>query len=169
MIWFLIVFIVCVFIFCILLKMEGLGLFWSILLAAFVGSMWSFTLTSKHVNTEEYIVSEINLQAFTDSTSMSGRKYLMSGYIDEQLKLRYIISTQYGKQIEEMDINNYTYIQDTNQEEAKKITYGVRVNDKSHWYDWIIYTKTLVEDSCTKIEFIVPEGTVSNEYNVDLK
>lgn len=169
MIWFLLVFLINVFIFCIIFKLNELGIFFALIFTAFFGGFWSFSFTSKHVNTEEYIVSEINLQSFTDSTSSTGQKFLFSSYIDEKLKLRYVTSSQYGKQIEESDINNYTYIKETSEKDAKKITYGVRVSDKSHWYDWIIYTKFFVEDECTRIEFIVPRGTITNEYNIDLK
>lgn len=169
MIWFLIVFLISTFIFCILFELDEFGVFFALIITVFLGSLWSFDFTSKHVDTEEYVVSEIYLQSFTDSTNLIGQKFLMSGYIDEKLKLRYVVSTQYGKQIEELDINNYTYIKETSEIEAKKITYGKRVIDESHWYDWIIYTKFLVEDDCTRIEFVVPKGTITNEYNIDLK
>lgn len=169
MIWFLSVFIISVLIFYILFELDEFWIFIALIITAFLGGVWSFSFTSKHVNTEEYVVSEISLQSFTDSTSLTGQKFLFSGYVNEKLKLRYIISTQHGKQIEESDINNYTYIKESSEKEAKKITYGKRIINESHWYDWIIYTKFLVENDCTRIEFIVPKGTITNEYNIDLK
>lgn len=168
MIWFLIVFLISVLIFCVFLELDEIGILPVLIITALLGGFWSFSFTSKHVNTEEYIVSEVSLQSFTDSVSLTGRKFLFSGYVNEKLKLRYITSTQYGKQIEESDINNYTYIKEVSGKEAKKITYGKRIIKESHWYDWIIYTKFLVENDCTRIEFIVPKGTITNEYNIDL-
>lgn len=108
--------------------------------------------------------TEIN--ALKDNTSIEGRKYLFSGYVKEDLIYRYVISTEYGKQIRELKHDNKTYIKEIkNIDKAYLKVYDRKAINVKWWQKLIGYfeTKTL------RIVFEVPNGTVTQEYNIDLE
>ena len=108
-------------------------------------------------------VEKYELCALNDNNSIQGKKYLFSGKINENLVYRYVINTEKGKHIEEEKIDN-AYIKEGNYKPIVK----KHVRDfKKDWYYLFAWSSFLDSDDYT--EFYVPENTVTNEYNIDLK
>lgn len=106
------------------------------------------------------VVEEQEICALNDSTSVEGASYLFSGYIDKDLVCRYVINTERGKHIEEVDTDN-VYIKEGDYTPTVKIH---RYKFKKEWYYWFahdIFAEYYVE-------FFVPENTITSEYNIDL-
>ena len=106
------------------------------------------------------VVEEQEIYALTDNSSIEGASYLFSGYINENLVCRYVISTDRGKHIEQIDAD-YVYI---NEGDYKPIVKHYTYVFEKEWYKWFAHT-AFVDDY---YEFYVPENTVTNEYNIDL-
>ena len=106
------------------------------------------------------VVEEHEICALTDNSSVEGTHYLFSGYIDEELVCRYVVNTERGKHIEEIDMN-YVYINEGDYTPTvKHYTYVL----EKDWHKWFAHTAFLSD----YYEFYVPENTVTNEYNIDL-
>lgn len=108
-------------------------------------------------------VQKYELCALNDNTSIQRRKYLFSGRIDGELVYRYIINTEKGKHIEESEIDN-AYIKEGN---YKPMVKEHTTDFKKDWY--YLFCFPLFSGADNYIEFYVPENTVTNEYNIDLK
>ena len=106
------------------------------------------------------VVEEQEICALNDSSSIEGASYLFSGYIDEDLVCRYVINTERGKHIEEVDTDN-VYIKEGDYTPMVKIH---KFEFEKEWYYWFAH------DILTEyyVEFFVPENTVTSEYNIDL-
>ena len=52
------------------------------------------------------IITTQNLCALNDTTAIEGQTFLFSGYIDEELKYRYLVETEKGIHVEEKGITN---------------------------------------------------------------
>ena len=131
-----------------------LGLLIGLILWLFIGGLIGTWLPMVEV------VEEQEICALNDSTNVEGVNYLFSGYIDEDLVCRYVINTERGKHIEEVDTDN-VYIKEGDYTPIVKIH---RYEFKKEWYYWFahdIFTEYYVE-------FFVPENTVTSEYNIDL-
>lgn len=131
------------------------GLFIGILIWMVVGFPLGFAIPTTEVIEEQEIV------ALTDSTSIEGRKFLFSGYINENLVCRYVINTDKGKHIEEVTSDN-VYIKEG---DYKPAVIKHKFVPKSDWY-WLFCFPIGHETNYT--EFLVPENTVTSEYNIDL-
>lgn len=106
------------------------------------------------------VVEEREICALTDNSSIEGSYFLFSGYIDENLVCRYVIDTDKGKHVEEVDMNN-VYINEGDYKPTVKHYY---YELKKDWHNWFAHDG--FTDEC--YEFYVPENTVTNEYNIDL-
>lgn len=104
------------------------------------------------------------IYALNDSSKLEGQKYLFSGYIEENLVYRYVEETNRGKHVEEVDMD-CGYIKDIDSDSSPYVEiYSSKFKHK--WYflffmDWNVSQGYSV--------FYVPEGTVTNEYDVDLQ
>lgn len=107
-------------------------------------------------------IEEQEILALNDSSSIEGASYLFSGYIDEDLVCRYVINTERGKHIEEVNTKN-VYINEGDYEPTVKIH---TTHFKKDWYYWFAHD---LFSSEYYVEFFVPENTVTSEYNIDLK
>lgn len=136
-----------------------------ILVGGFFGALcWVIIggLIGAFLPTEEYVVSETKLCALKDSAEMEGRYFLLSGYCDEDLVYRYVVETERGKQIKELNVTNNVYLKEGDYEPTI-ITYGHKLKHKWH------YLFAGPPDSNYTV-FMVPEGTVlSDEYEIDLE
>ena len=106
------------------------------------------------------VIEEQKIYALNDSLGVEGGYYLFSGYIDGDLEYRYVINTDKGKHIEEVDAD-YGYIKEGNY--TPKVEHHYYTFEKK-WHKWFAH-RLFVEDY---YEFYVPENTVTTEYNVDL-
>ena len=132
-----------------------LGLFIGFLLWFLVGGLIGARLPMAE------IVDEQEICALNDSTSVDGVNYLFSGYVDEDLVCRYVINTERGKHIKEVDADD-VYIKEGDYTPTVKFH---EFEFEKKWYYWFahdIFTEYYVE-------FFVPENTVTSEYNIDLK
>ena len=107
------------------------------------------------------VIEEQEIVALTDSTSIEGQKFLFSGYINENLVCRYVINTDKGKHIEEVRSDN-VYIKEG---DYKPTVIKHKFVPKSDWYWLFCFPIGSVGDYT---EFLVPENTVTSEYNIDL-
>lgn len=107
------------------------------------------------------IVTEQPICALNDSTSIEGRNYVFSGYVEENLVYRYVIETEKGKKNEEIRSNN-VYIKEGDYVPT------IRNHDEhfaEDWYYWFAFPWK----GDHYIEFLVPENTVTDQYNIDLQ
>ena len=110
---------------------------------------------------KKIIMEETKIIALTDNTSIRGQKYLFSGYIDEKYIYRYVIETNDGKQIKELQNSKDVYIKYDN--EDPRIVEAV-TNLKHEWM-WLFAIG--VPD--IKYTIYVPEGTITEKYDIDLE
>jgi len=106
-------------------------------------------------------VTEQEIFALTDSSTIEGYHFLYSGQIDGDLVYRYVIETEKGKHIEEISAE-HAYIKEGD------YTPTVKIHDikfAKDWYSWFAYD-FLFDDY---VEFYIPENTITTEYNIDLK
>ena len=108
------------------------------------------------------VIEEQEIVALTDSTSIEGQKFLFSGYINEDLVCRYVINTERGKHIEEVKSDN-VYIKEG---DYKPTVIKHKFVPKADWYWWFCFP---IGHETNYTEFLVPENTVTNEYNIDLQ
>lgn len=112
-------------------------------------------------NAVEYSkVDDISIIALKDNQNINGRFYLTGGYIDEELYYYYAIETEFGYKTEKIKADN-AYIKYTDEKPHIEKYEGDFINQRRYfwgmpWYDdrYIIYC---------------PDGTVTNEFNVDLE
>ena len=132
------------------------GMLIGLLIWIIIGLPLGLFIPSTEVTEEQHIV------ALTDSTSVEGQKFLFSGYINENLVCRYVINTDKGKHIEEVESRN-AYIKEGN---YKPTAVKHSFVPKSDWYWWFCIPIGYEVDYT---EFLVPENTVTTEYNIDLQ
>ena len=121
-----------------------------------IGSIIGLFLPTKDIITTQ------NLCALNDTTTIEGQTFLFSGYIDEELKYRYLVETKKGIHVEEKGITN-AYIKTIEKGEQPYIEEYDSVL-KSDLYYWFAVN---LKDN--EYVFYLPEGSITNEYNVDLE
>lgn len=107
------------------------------------------------------ITNKQEICALNDTSKVEGQKYLFSGYVDEKLVYRYVIETKKGKCIKECKSDN-TYLKE---KDCNPYIETHEYTLKKDWQGW--FGIRSIPD--TYRVFYVPENTVTNEYNVDLK
>lgn len=129
-----------------------------------IGGLVAFALTPvmTAIAPVETEVIEKKIYALNDTSSNQGTHYLYSGYINNELKYRYIIGTSNGKQVKETRTTN-VFIKEENCEPKVKIYKRVL---KNKIYGWLFFVELPDED---KVEFYVPDNTVINNYKIDLQ
>lgn len=123
-----------------------------------IGGLVAFALTPvmTAIAPVETEVIEKKIYALNDTSSNQGTHYLYSGYINNELKYRYVVGTSNGKQVKETKTTN-VFIKEENCEPKVKI-YKRVLKYKS--YSWLFFVELPDED---KVEFYVPENTVIND------
>lgn len=141
--------------------LEGLGgAFTGCLIGMLIWLVVGFPLGIAVPTTE--VIEEQEIVALTDSTSIEGQKFLFLGYINEDLVCRYVINTERGKHIEEVKSDN-VYIKEG---DFKPTVIKHKFVPKADWYWWFCFP---IEHETNYTELLVPENTVTNEYNIDLQ
>ncbi len=131
-----------------------IGFIIGIPITLFVGGLIGFYLP------KQTIIEEAKLVSLTDNTSIEGQKYLFSGYINEEYIYRYVIETEEGKQIKELYNSKNIYIKYDN--ENPRIIY--EYSDFKYGWLWLFG----IDLTDTKIIIYVPEGTITEKYEIDL-
>ena len=109
---------------------------------------------------QEEVCQTYDLVALQDNIGVEGHKYLFNGYIEDKLKIRYIINTEKGKHIQTIDDISNVYINDNS-----KIA-QLKVYEHKFKYDWFNWIGVVLESQ--KYVFYVPEGTIITNYEIDL-
>lgn len=170
MIWFVISTVVTiaiiVHIWCENLDDIGFAIMQSILtiMVSCIATLFILVFSSMMISTDNAIeyskVNDISIIALKDNQNINGRFYLTGGYINEELYYYYATETEFGYKTEKIKADN-VYIQYTDEKPHIEKYAGDFINKKRYflgfpWYDYryIIYC---------------PDGTVTNEFNVDLE
>lgn len=106
------------------------------------------------------VISDTKIIALKDNQNVSGGFYILGGYVDEDLYYYYAEETEFGYKTEKIDASD-AYIKYTDDEAHIEKLRGEFANDIAYLFGipmcdhrYIIYC---------------PEGTVINEFNVDLE
>lgn len=152
------------------------------LCGAILGFLTGFVITvilsmflSFSIETEETYCEIIPICALNDNTSIQGQKFLFSGTIREKYIYRYVVSTQDGKQVKEINNSDSVYIKEIDNLETPCIKiYKTKIYiDEKAIKKWskiaimIRFNRPYIYT--TKIIFEVPTGTVTSEYNINLE
>lgn len=157
--------IICIVIaiFCSYIEFEDFSM---LLMSAFLGMMLGvvfYVIIGGCIGESlpvEKVIKTQQICALTDNSSIEKRDYLFSGYIDEKLIYRYVVDTEIGKHIEEID-DAKVYIKEGDYSPTVEHHYYVL---KKEWHKWFANT-IMIEDYYV---FYVPENTVTSKYNIDL-
>lgn len=134
------------------------------LLTSFAISMLVLLFASICINCDaeiEYnMISDTKIVALKDNQNISGELYIMGGYVNEDLYYYYAIETELGYEIEKISANN-VYIKYTDGETHIERYEGKFANKSTNLWAFPM----------CKDRYIIycPEGTVTNEFNVDLE
>ena len=105
------------------------------------------------------MVSDKKIIALKDNQNVSGNIYLMGGYVDEDLYYYYSTETELGYKVEKIEADN-VYIKYTNGEAHIERYEGKFINKMLYIFGLPYYDRYVI---------YCPEGTVANEFNVDLE
>ncbi len=109
---------------------------------------------------EYNVASDTKIIALKDNQNVNGSFYIMGGYIDEDLYYYYAVETEFGYKTEKMRAYN-VYIKYTDGEAHIERHRGEFTNDIANLFGFPM---------CDDIYIIYcPEGTITNEFNVDLE
>nr|WP_156736357.1 hypothetical protein [Mycobacterium sp. E3298] len=110
---------------------------------------------------EEYIKEEIPMVALKDNVGVSGRFFLGSGSVDDEMKYYYMVQSDKGMQIQSVSAEKSYLIETDKEQPVIKIT-DKRFKNKNleRWFpSW--------ESGDTTI--YVPKGSIDYNYKVDLQ
>lgn len=129
-----------------------LGLFASLFIGGIIGV---FLPTVEVTETQE-------IYALNDSSSIQGEYYLFNGYVDEKLTYLYVIDTEKGKQIKELDADN-VYIKEGDYSPCIVFHTMKFENDLTYWFaNYFLLEKE------NYVEIYVPQNTITTKYIIDL-
>lgn len=139
--------------------------FVGVIIGSILGSLTWFIIGSIIGNflPNEIMVDETKIYALKDSSETNGAVFLASGYSDEKLVYRYIIMTDKGKQIKTISTSK-AYIEEIKDGEpvVKKYSY-------KHKQGYLWFATNFFNWFKDYTVFYVPEGTVTNDFNIDLE
>lgn len=117
-------------------------------------------ITSCCVEADYNIISDTKIIALKDNQNISGSFYIMGGYVDEDLYYYYATETEFGYKVEKLKANN-AYIKYTDGETHIEKYEGEFSNDIANLFGAPMYEYRYI--------IYCPEGTVTNEFSVDLE
>lgn len=106
------------------------------------------------------MVSDTKIIALKDNQNVSGSFYIMGGYVDEDLYYYYATETEFGYKTEKVKVNN-AYIKYTDGETHIERYVGEFANEKNNLWGFSICDDRYI--------IYCPDGTVTNEFIVDLE
>ena len=143
---------------------EKIGLSILTLLTSFVISLLVLLLASViiscNVEIEYDKVSDTKIVALKDDQNVNGSFYIMGGYVDEDLYYYYATETEFGYKTEKISSDN-AYIKYTDGETYIEKYVGRFTNTNTNLWAFPICSNRYI--------IYCPEGTVTNEFNVDLE
>lgn len=106
-----------------------------------------------------FITEDVDIYAIQDNLTTEGNFFIGSGDVDDELKYFYVEKTEFGYSVTNVDADN-TYIQYTTD----------RCHLERYTYTFDNWFVRLIAFPCsTRHVFYVPEGSIINNYTVDLK
>lgn len=105
------------------------------------------------------LAEDIDIYALQDNLTTEGSFFLGSGHINDELKYFYVEQTEFGYTVNNVDADN-TYIQYTTD----------RCHLERHTYTFDNWFVNLIAVPLTdRYVIYIPEGSIINNYSVDLK
>lgn len=120
----------------------------------------SSVITSYCADFDYNMVSDTKIIALKDNQNISGSFYIMGGYVDEDLYYYYATETEFGYKAEKVKANN-AYIKYADGETHIERYVGEFVNNSSNLWGFPICDDRYI--------IYCPDGTVTNEFIVDLE
>ena len=138
----------------------GFMSFLGAMLVAFLLTLFSSAIAYSCADKTYSVAEDVEIYALQDNITTEGSFFLGSGHIDDELKYFYVEETDLGYTIKHVDADD-TYIQYTDGRcHLEKHTYTY-----DGWFAQAV-TMPLFGD---RYVFYIPEGSVINNYSVDLK
>ena len=106
------------------------------------------------------MISDEKIIALKDNQNTNGSFYIIGGYVDEDLYYYYATETEFGYGMEKVKASD-SYIKYTDGETHIERYVGDFKNKKSYIWGFPMYNDRYI--------IYCPEGTVTNEFNVDLE
>lgn len=134
-----------------------------ILIAALMGSLLLTVISTAVAEVEAdktYSVTEdIDIYALQDNITTDGSFFLGSGHIDDELKYFYVAKTELGYTVKNIDADQ-AYIQYTDGR--------CHIEKQSYTFDnWFV--RLITVPLTDRYIIYIPEGSIVNNYSVDLK
>lgn len=171
MIWFIVGFIVAVIIIVNICRdnfydfSEKLTLSTMTLFLSFLGSICvlgiASVISSSYAEIEYNIASDTKIVALKDNQNANGSFYIGSGYVDEDLYYYYAIETEFGYKTEKIRADN-AYIKYTDGDAHIEKHEGTFANESLNLWVGVCICNDRYIIYC-------PEGTITNEFDVDLE
>lgn len=146
--------------------LDGWEIFWLSVLV-FIGSILGATLLcafsseiAEECADKTYSIAEdVDIYAMQDNLATEGNFFLGSGHVDDELKYFYVVKGEFGYTVTNVNADN-TYIQYTSE----------RCHLEKHTYTFDNWFVRLIAIPCSEhYVFYIPEGSIINNYTVDLK
>ena len=170
MIWFIIGFVVFVVLaICICadtwndLNDKIIGCIATFLLSSLVSALvclLASVIMSCFVEVDYSEVSDTKIITLKDNQNMNGNFYIFSGHVEEDLYYYYATETELGYKTEKVKANN-AYIKYTDGETHIEKHMGKFANNIANIFGFPMYNDRYI--------IYCPEGTITNEFNVDLE
>ena len=106
------------------------------------------------------MVSDTKIVALKDNQNISGNFYIFGGYVNEDLYYYYATETEFGYKTEKVSSAN-AYIKYTDGETHIERYEGEFASKKAYVWGFPMYVDKYI--------IYCPDGTVTNEFNVDLE
>ena len=110
--------------------------------------------------------SQWNIYAFSDNVTVGGRVYFLSARVEGNLYYYYLANSSHGQMVYKIGSSN-TYLNYIPENETCYIQKYERVFNDTFWNKFFI-PRILSSTDCYYVAYI-PEGSVSNEFQVDLQ
>lgn len=130
------------------------------MLCSFGAFLFASGIISCSAEVNYNVASDTKIIALKDNQNISGSFYIMGGYVDEDLYYYYAAETEFGYKTEKLRADN-TYIKYTDGEAHIEMHRAEFVNDYVNFFAFPTQNDRYV--------IYCPEGTVTNEFNVDLE
>lgn len=140
------------------------GTLGTVVMAAFVIFIVTFIASGCISSNPNNIVYEKNsdeqIYALKDNLNLNGNLYIVSGYVGEELYYYYAVETEFGYNVEKINAKN-AFIKYTNENPHIETYKSSFAKDGLYFWGYCI-----AQD---KYVIYCPEGTVTNQFNIDLE
>lgn len=130
------------------------------MIASVVLLLTSSAIVSSCAEMKYHVVSDTKIIALKDNQNINGNCYIMGGYVGEDLYYYYTTETEFGYKTEKIKAEN-AYIKYTDEEPHIEKYKGEFANDAVNFWAAPMCTERCI--------IYCPEGTVTNEFNIDLE